>query len=585
MVAPKEYRVERAAAADEKVPKGYGQFLSRLKAGEVVTVPMLYGRFEGSMSQAASRESKLTRLRQAMLYAVKSGMATDVSVRHEMPYRDFQRIPVVAKWLGMLNPSNVHRVRNRHSGTRESYGYGMYRLNNWLAGKTWSIATRTTNDDGSYRDVRRDVQVRDVVHLLELALEKGELDRDLTAIIRQFFADMSAQKKFSRSVMAQTQSALKSFFMSHEIQYGLQLPRYVMQGTRAVDEEWENNDLKMSDLARMLTVGRPSIRDKAVILSKFHRGMDQTTMADRFNYTAFDQISAHMGTDDHLSWDLDKCPVPIVLTRVKTNFKHVGFLERDAIKANIDWITERAQLTGGPLHRGDGHPLYLSQHGSPITPLWIGGRFRSLAIRSGLCKARKDGAMASTRHTHQMRHLLKSTLIDAGCRIDVADHVIGHAPKDAYEKQSILYPDSLRREYAKASAKINIFTNIETTLDGPDDIHQLRAKYEADHKKLQETLAAAAAVNGRAGTEGGGAAHGPVAEMIASLQNDMRKLQMERDEAAAAAAGAGAGAGGGSPEYVCAECSLIHTERTCPSCGSSKRRVYAEAAAGGGKGR
>ena len=578
MKAAKEYRVEREMVAGDEVPRGYDQFLGHLKVGEVVTVPMLYGRFEGVMSKTATRESKMARLRHAMLYAVSIGMASDVSERPEVPYRDFQSIPVVAKWLGMLNTANVRHVSSRQNGTRESYSYGMYRFNNWLAGKTWSIATRTTNGDGSYRDVRKDVEVRDVAHLLELALEKGGLDRDLLAIIRQFFAELCARKKFSRSVMVQTQCAIKSFFMSHEIQYGLQLPRSLMRGARAADDEWENNELKMSDLGRMLTVGKPTIRDKAVILSKFHRGMDQSTMADRFNYTAFDQIASHMGTDDIRSWDLDKCPVPIVLTRVKTNFKHVGFLERDAISANIDWIAERERLTGGPLRRGDGLPLYLSQHGRPITPLWIGDRFRRLAIRAGLCKARMDGAMSSTRHTHQMRHLLKSTLIDSGCRIDVADHVIGHSPKDTYERQSVLYPDSIRREYAKASGKINIFTNFETSINASDDIHKLRAEVKADRLKLKAVLAAAESNAGRSGTGEDAPNTGHVAEMIAALQHDVRRLQGERDAAQAEVAGVGSGAAG---KYQCIPCSLVHSSAKCPACGSAERCMYAGGAAVG----
>lgn len=61
-------------------------------------------------------------------------------------------------------------------------------------------------------------------------------------------------------------------------------------------------------------------------------------MADRFNHTAFDQIAAHMGSDDPASWDLNRCPVPVTLTRVKTDYRHAGFLERDAVQAAARWI-------------------------------------------------------------------------------------------------------------------------------------------------------------------------------------------------------------------------------------------------------
>ena len=46
--------------------------------------------------------------------------------------------------------------------------------------------------------------------------------------------------------------------------------------------------------------------------------------------------------------------------------------------------------------------------------------------------------------------------MDSGCRPDIADHVIGHAPKDSYEKQALLYPSSIRTEFMKASNRINV---------------------------------------------------------------------------------------------------------------------------------
>ena len=557
-----------------------------------------------------------------MLYGRKHGLVTDVTKRLERPYKDFLEMPPIKLWIGMLNPPNIRHPTKRDTGTRHIYGYAMYRFHVWLAGKKWSITSRVAAKNGSYKEMRNDVEIHGVDHLLELAKEKGAVDRDLAAVIRQFFAEMNAQKKYSQSVMMQSHSALKSFFLSHEIQYGIQLPRYMMRGTgrggRGDKDGWESRDLKMSEFYRMLTVGKPTIRDKAVMLTKFQRGLDLITLSDRFNYTAFDQMAAHMGTDDPKLWDLDKCPVPITLIRVKTDFKHVGFLERDAMAANMEWIGERHRLTGKALRRGDEQPLYITQHGRPISSAWVGDRFRQLAVRAGLCTKRKGGGLSSTRHSHQLRHLLKSTLIDAGCRIDIADHVIGHVPKDAYEKQTVLYPDSIRREYAKASAKINIFTNFETSIDGSDDIHQLRAEVESDRRKLKSVLAAAAAEKKRReaehGKEGGGGGNGgmidsTVSKILASLQQDVRRLKDERAAMAAEGAivlggneniGGGGGGGGGRGidaeaaaavvgaehgtrgiEYQCAACSLIHSSMACPACGSGNRRVYGSEGVGG----
>jgi len=50
-------------------------------------------------------------------------------------------------------------------------------------------------------------------------------------------------------------------------------------------------------------------------------------------------------------------------------------------------------------------------------------------------RLKREGIMPKyQKESHELRDLLKSTLIDCGTRIDVADHVIGHKPKDSYEK-------------------------------------------------------------------------------------------------------------------------------------------------------
>ena len=548
----RSYRVERAPAAGDAVPPVHAPILQALEVGETVTTAVLYARIGGLLGESATKEGRMARLRKAMAFAAKAGIVSDATQPHSSPHDDFLRIPCVAQWIGMLNAPNTLHSKSRWGGTRSIYGYALHRFHEWVAGRTVAVTTRVDCGDGTFREERRDVEVRGADHVLDLALEGGGIGRDLSILIRQFFADLNSQRRYSASVMMQTQSALKSFFTCHEIQYGLQIPRHMLRGTGRGNgsggggggaEEWENRDLSMSEFHSMLTDGKSTVRDKAVLLSKFHRGLDLSTMADRFNYTAFDQIAAHMGSDDPASWDLDKCPVPVTLTRVKTDYKHVGFLERDAVSAIASWIAKRERLTGKKLSRGDGQALYVNQFGAPITAQWIGERFRRLAVEIGLCRQREGGGLSSTRHSHQLRHLLKSTLIDAGCRIDVADHVIGHAPKDAYERQSALYPDSLRREYAKAAAKINVITNFKTSIDGSDDIHRMRAEVKADRKKLKEALAAADARAKRDADGGGdGGISASAAKEIAALQEDVRRLKEIVERGAAAGSGAAGGA-------------------------------------------
>ena len=50
-----------------------------------------------------------------------------------------------------------------------------------------------------------------------------------------------------------------------------------------------------------------------------------------------------------------------------------------------------------------------------------------------------------------------------------ADHVLGHAPRDSYEKQVTLYLEEMRAEYAKASSRIDVFSKVEGNLNTPED--------------------------------------------------------------------------------------------------------------------
>lgn len=222
---------------------------------------------------------------------------------------------------------------------------------------------------------------------------------------------------------------------------------------------------------KILTVGKPSITEKAVFLCKFQRGLDASTFADRFNFQALEQINKYFKTNNHVSWDLDLCPVPIKLVRMKTGFSHLGFLDRDAIVALQNYL-ELIKSKNIFIDKA----LFVNKFANPISNSWITTHFFNLTIMSGIQKmnSKYSNGFKYLIGSHKLRDLLKSTLIDSGCRIDVADHVIGHMPKDSYEKQSKLYPETLRKEYAKSSKRLNIFSKFTSVVDGIDDSDELK---------------------------------------------------------------------------------------------------------------
>lgn len=267
--------------------------------------------------------------------------------------------------------------------------------------------------------------------------------------------------------------AIKAYFEKNDCSVNFRVDPKVTY--KSLDEESELGSLTLDELMAILSEGKPSLTQKAVILCKFQRGLDASTLVDRFNFQAWTQLIQYFGTPDYHAWDVSKCPIPIKLVRMKRDIPHTGFLDVDAIVALQKYLDYRRELTGQEMREGDA--LFLNAQGKPILNHWISIGFRRLAKNAGL-KVLIPGYKACRyrANSHETRDLLKSTLIDCGVRSDLADHFIGHKPKDSYEKQAILYPETLRKEYSKASKRINMFSNFANMVKGFENTEELKTK-------------------------------------------------------------------------------------------------------------
>ena len=243
----------------------------------------------------------------------------------------------------------------------------------------------------------------------------------------------------------------------------------------------DDERMSLEGFYKMLQNGKPGIMMRAIMLIMLQSGMDASTLTDRFNYEGYSQLVRHFKTADHESWNLEMCPVPIRVVRVKTNMRYTTFLDRDAITQLKEYLTWKESKRGKQDGTG---PLFTTKQNTTIHPTWLSTNFSVVAVRAGIQKKMSNGAFMFKAHT--VRHLLKSTLIARGCAQYVADHVLGHAPRDAYEIQAILYPDVMRAEYAKASSSLNIISKIESNLNSPKDPES----QEAQIRELKAEVAA-----------------------------------------------------------------------------------------------
>lgn len=377
-------------------------------------------------------------------------------IKEQTTLDSFCKIQQVSYWRQQLNVANTKNLNNNNSGTRKCYTYGLYQFNNWLKGKKISIYASPHHTRNNQHIKKTTITVKDVGHFLELYQNNQDQKLEFVGIIKRYLLWIREHK--SNSITLNALYSIKSFFRENDSEI-------IFRFNKKTQKNIELPILTIEDLEKILTSKNIQPIEKAVFLCKFQRGLDSSTFADRFNFEAWDQLVEYFGTDSYDKWDLSKCPVPIKLIRVKTNYPHVGFLGIDAVTSIQNYLKNRGALSNKILCKqpmrsskpDKGEAMFLDTFGNAISVNWIGRRFHKLY--SNVIWANSSHSKPKVRCTsHELRDLLKSTLIDEGCRIDVADHILGHAPKDSYEKQTVLYPFTIRKEFNKCSLRINFLS-------------------------------------------------------------------------------------------------------------------------------
>ena len=402
------------------------------------------------------------------------GMLEPVSQKElgiAISYDEFCQLETVAYFLEQLKGSQYRNVDpKKKMGTASCYAYRLWHFNIWLHGRSFEFYTEVQQGNDTYKREKKQVTINNVEQLLQMYQAPYKLEADFVKVVKKYLLDSVHEHKRANSVKID-RCAILSYFEKNDTPMNFKFSFNAKYKT--TNGEDEQPSLNLYELMDLLTVGNPNLTQKAVFLCKLHRGLDSATLVDRFNFQAWEQMVAYFGTTDYKSWNVSQCPVPIQLTRMKTDYHHTGFIDKDAIVAIQNYLDHRKKKTGKDMEKGE--PLFLNERKQPITNAWINISLQKLAKNAGLDK-KLDGYYA-TRYkinAHECRDLLKSTLLDAGVRPDLADHFIGHKPKDSYEKQATLYPETLRREYSKASKRLNILSGFSNYVKGFENTEEMK---------------------------------------------------------------------------------------------------------------
>lgn len=454
----------------------YARVLSILKKGEKINPD----EFIKQNQNKFTRKNSFNTARGAIYHAITKGKK--IGVLKKLPqeksgvpisFDNFCKLQTISYWMKQLRTTRYKNIKPpKNAGTGPTYAYRVWNFNTWLHGRNFQYTSEIHTGGDLYKKEKVNVILKGVEHLLEIYKDSYKSDTDFIHIIKEFLMDPIHEGSRASTVKG-IYNAIKSYFEKNESALNFKFD--YKANHISIYEQDDLPSLSLDQVMELLTVGKPTQVQKAVFLVKFHRGLDISTLIDRFNFEAWDQLVKAFGTEDYKKWDLSKCPVEVKLTRIKTACSHIGYLDRDAVEAIQKYLDLRFKQTYKPMRSEQ--PLFINAKGGAINDNWVKDSFRKLRKNAGLdilLEGYKQNRYKVS--GHEFRDLLKSTLIDCGVRADLADHFIGHKPKDSYEKQALLYTKSLRTEYMKASKRLNIFSNFSSMVKGSEDIDELSDK-------------------------------------------------------------------------------------------------------------
>jgi hypothetical protein len=380
-------------------------------------------------------------------------------------FEDFIKLDTVEYWINQLSSTKFKNLKCNTvlHGTQATHGYHLWAFNEWLQGKTFRCRIIKTLEDNKFSMNEEDVSFSTVQDMLELYKMPNSDRANFIKIIKKYLGDpINANHK--AGYITSKHSAILSYFREND--YPLEF-KYNSKNKFDTTNDQDEIVFTIDDFVNLITLGGASITEKAVMVCKLHRGLDASTLAENFNFYAWEQIVNHFGTEDHTKWDIEsQCPVPIKLTRLKANFSHVGFLEYDAIKAIQDYLEYRETSTGEKMSMGK--PLFLNKFGRPINPHWISDKFTKLAIKAGLVDSFEEKRKRAKLGSHECRDLLKSIFLEYDIAEKASEHFIGHK-SDSYSKNHKIYAEGLAENYKKISSTLNVFSNMSSHRKGKNE--------------------------------------------------------------------------------------------------------------------
>jgi hypothetical protein len=299
-------------------------------------------------------------------------------------------------------------------------------------------------------------------------------------------------------------ASIRSFYLYNMVR----LPPTRVESKESHPEDVHQPKMTATKFLEMMTVAvnAANLKEKAIFLVMLQSGMDQSTLAKVFNFVAYGQLVAHFGTEDWTKWDESKVPVKVELVRPKTSCRYYTFIDRDAIVALKNWLTERYHIVGKPITIYPpkdprsfpiSDPIFINKYMKPLRPYGVATMFLKTGKKTGLnieppLRGEKRRGIRYPFHSHEVRDTLITLRKREGVDKDVVDFFVGHKfDQDGYDKSPWDDPEHFRDEYRKLAKHLNIVSGkVEKARDeGRKEAEGRMNKYELALRKLIELSA------------------------------------------------------------------------------------------------
>ncbi len=391
--------------------------------------------------------------------------------------------PTIRVWYDTLRGSNFQYIKHVQATTRSTFLGKLKVFDEWIVGKNI-----TYKDPYLPRQTHEPVKEETItftgVESMCIFLKKNRhiIVDDFILLIEEFL-NSSIHEGLADVSKLQFKTAINSYFKTHRARVLTEWKP--SNGSPKINRRSKMNKRAMSveDLADMVLLGSPTPRDLATIMIMFHRGLDKSTMCDRFNFQAWEQLVDYFGTESWNDWDLAKCPVPIELVRLKTDVESFGFLEKDAVLCLQMYLDERYEKTGDTPQIEEA--MILSKTEKPISPDYpyrMVKRLAKNALRQIRLKNKttRNGSVFNKISVHLLRHLLETIIENNVKGNSLADSAINHA--GTYNDSAEITPDILRAQYATLGPYINIYTKMIDNINGDDPV---KVALDLENQKLK----------------------------------------------------------------------------------------------------